>query len=45
MFSPKLKQILTTDAIGVLLPFLPLLLLKYPIAELATLLLKRLSGL
>jgi len=30
---------------GVVLPFLPLLLLKYPIAELAAIFLKRISGL
>jgi hypothetical protein len=30
---------------SVVLPFLPLLLLKYPVAELAAMLLKRLSGL
>jgi hypothetical protein len=42
---PVSLQIVTTYAIGVVLPFLPLLLLKYPIAELATMLLKRLSGL
>jgi hypothetical protein len=30
---------------GILLPFLPLLLLRYPIAELAAMLLKRVAGL
>lgn len=42
---PVNPQIVTTYAMGLVLPFLPLLLLKYPIAELATMLLKRLSGL
>jgi hypothetical protein len=42
---PVSRRIVTTYAMGVVLPFLPLLLLKYPIAELAAMLLKRLSGL
>lgn len=42
---PVSARIVTLYAIGVVLPFLPLLLLKYPIAELAGMLLKRLSGL
>jgi hypothetical protein len=42
---PVSRRIVTLYAIGVVLPFLPLLLLKYPIADLAGMLLKRLSGL
>jgi hypothetical protein len=42
---PVSARIVTLYATGVVLPFLPLLLLKYPIAELAGMLLKRLSGL
>jgi hypothetical protein len=42
---PVSARIVTLYAMGVVLPFLPLLLLKYPIAELAGMLLKRLSGL
>jgi hypothetical protein len=42
---PVSRHIVTTYAMGVVLPFLPLLLLKYSIAELAAMLLKRLSGL
>jgi hypothetical protein len=42
---PVSGRIVTLYAMGVVLPFLPLLLLKYPIAELAGMLLKRLSGL
>jgi hypothetical protein len=38
-------RILKSYAMSVVLPFLPLLLLKYPVAELAAMLLKRLSGL
>jgi hypothetical protein len=41
---PVSRRILTTYAMVVALPFLPLLLLKYPIAELAAMLIKRLSG-
>ncbi len=42
---PVSLQIVTTYAMGVLLPFLPLLLLRYPIAELAAMLFKQVSGL
>jgi hypothetical protein len=42
---PVSPRIVTLYAMGVVVPFLPLLLLKYPIAELAGMLLKRLSGL
>jgi len=42
---PVSRRIVMTYAIGVLVPFLPLLLLKYPIAELAGKLFKRLFGL
>lgn len=42
---PVSRHIVATYAMGVVLPFLPLLLLKYPVAELAAMLLKRLSGL
>jgi hypothetical protein len=42
---PVSRRILTTYVMGVVLPFLPLLLLKYHIAELAGMLFKRLSGL
>jgi hypothetical protein len=42
---PVSGRIVTLYAMGVVLPFLPLLLLKYPIAELAGMLVKRLSGL
>lgn len=42
---PVSRKIVTTYALGIVLPFLPLLLLKYPIAELATMLVRRMSGL
>jgi len=42
---PVNHRILKSYAMGVVLPFLPLLLLKYPLAELAAMMLKRLSGL
>jgi hypothetical protein len=40
-FSPRIMR---TYAMGVLLPFLPLLLFKYPVTELAAILVKRLFG-
>ena len=40
-FGPNIVK---TYAMGVLLPFLPLLLLKYPITELAAIMVKRLFG-
>jgi hypothetical protein len=42
---PVSRRIVMLCAMGVVLPFLPLLLLKYPIAELAGMLFKRLFGL
>jgi hypothetical protein len=42
---PVSLEIVKTYAMGILLPFLPLLLLRYPIAELAAMLLKRVAGL
>jgi hypothetical protein len=42
---PLSRRIVTTYAMGIALPFLPLLLLKFPIAELAAMLFKRLTGL
>jgi hypothetical protein len=42
---PVSRSLLTTYVMGVVLPFLPLLLFKYHIAELVGMLFKRLSGL
>jgi hypothetical protein len=41
---PLSRSILVSYAMAVVLPFLPLLLFKYPTAELAGMLLTRLSG-
>lgn len=42
---PVGRHLLTTYGVGVLLPFLPLLTFKYPVAALVTMLFKKLSGL